>query len=175
MPAAAALVAGALIGSVIVGGPFRGDRAAISAQAVVRGVRAAAPGLDSFQGTFEIVERGLSPEVPERRLQMRIAFLAPQRFLLEVDDRTRTRRRAWTPTDVTYMEDTPATFLSGPTGCPAGLPTDACPTTRARVRRRRPTRWRALMPSELIVPLGTRLASGHPGARTEREPAIARS
>ena len=56
-----------MIGSVLVGGPFRGrDQQAISATAVVRGVREASPGLDSFQGTYEVVERGLSPEVPLR-------------------------------------------------------------------------------------------------------------
>src|SRR5918994_560565 len=86
---AAALVAGAVIGSVLVGGPFRvGDRPVTSSTAVVRGVRAAAPGLDSFQGTYEVVERGFSPEVPLRRLDVHLAFLAPQRFRLDVIDRT---------------------------------------------------------------------------------------
>jgi hypothetical protein len=156
MPVVAALVAGAVIGSVIVGGPFRGrDRTAISAGAVVHGVRAAAPGLDSFHGTFEIVERGLSPEVPERRLRMRVAFLAPQRFRLEVDDRTAYPSAAWTPTDVTYVEDMPATFLDGPTGCPTGLPADACPVTRTTVTTTAPYSLAAPLPSELIVPLRT--------------------
>ena len=67
----AALVAGAVIGSVLVGGPFRGrDQRAISATAVVRGVREASPALESFQGTYEVVERGLSPRgaaAPARR------------------------------------------------------------------------------------------------------------
>ncbi|MGZ8630848.1 MAG: hypothetical protein ACXWZF_07750 [Actinomycetota bacterium] len=156
MPVAAALVAGAVIGSVVVGGPFRGrDREAISAQAVVHGVRAASPGLDSFRGTFEIVERGLSPEVPERRLEMRVAFLAPQRFRLEVDDRTAYPSAAWTPTDITYVEDMPATYLSGPTGCPTGLPTDACPTTRTTVTTTSAYSLAAPLPADLVVPLRT--------------------
>jgi Putative zinc-finger len=156
MPAAAALVAGAVIGSVIVGGPFRGaDRSGISAEAVVRGVRAAAPGLESFRGSFEIVERGLSPEVPERRLEMRVAFLAPQRFRLEVDDRTEYPSPAWTPTDITYIEDMPATFLSGPTGCPAGLPPDACPPTRVTASTTSPYSLAAPIPADLVVPVGT--------------------
>ncbi|MGZ8601003.1 MAG: hypothetical protein ACXWXN_00630 [Actinomycetota bacterium] len=156
MPVAAALVAGAVIGSVIVGGPFRGrDREAISAQAVAQGVRAASPGLDSFRGTFEIVERGLSREVPERRLQMRVAFLPPQRFRLEVDDRTAYPSAAWTPTDITYVEDMPATYLSGPTGCPTGLPADACPTTRTTVTTTSPYSLAAPLPADLVVPLHT--------------------
>ncbi|HET6714991.1 MAG TPA: hypothetical protein VFI59_14960 [Actinomycetota bacterium] len=156
MPMAAALVAGAVIGSVIVGGPFRGgDREAISAQAVAQGVRAASPGLDSFRGSYDIVERGLSREVPERRLQMRVAFLPPQRFRLEVDDRTVYPSAAWTPTDITYVEDMPATFLSGPTGCPTGLPADACPTTRATVTTTSPYSLAAPLPADLVVPLRT--------------------
>ncbi|MEZ0234645.1 MAG: hypothetical protein ACAH81_06835 [Actinomycetota bacterium] len=156
MPVAAALVAGAVIGSVIVGGPFRGrDHEAISAQAVAQGVRAASPDLDSFQGTYEIVERGLSPDVPERRLQMRVAFLPPQRFRLEVDDRTAYPSAAWTPTDITYVEDMPATYRSGPTGCPSGLPADACPTTRATVMTTSPYSPAAPLPADLVVPLRT--------------------
>ncbi len=156
MPAAAALVVGAVVGSVIVGGPFRGaDREAISAQAVVRGVRAAAPGLESFRGSFEIVERGLSPEVPERQLDMHVAFLAPQRFRLEVDDRTEYPSPAWTPTDITYVEDMPATFLSGPTGCPSGLPPDACPQSRVTASTTSPYSLAAPLPADLVVPVGT--------------------
>jgi predicted anti-sigma-YlaC factor YlaD len=95
----AALVAGAVIGSVLVGGPFRGrDQQAISATAVVRGVREASPGIGSFQGTYDVVERGLSPEVPMRRLEVHLAFLAPQRFRLDVIGRRTPRRRSSRPT-----------------------------------------------------------------------------
>jgi len=156
MPAAAAVVVGAVIGSVVVGGPFRGaDPTAISAQAVVRGVRAAAPALESFRGSFEIVEQGLSPDVPERRLEMHVAFLAPQRFRLEIDDRTDYPSGAWTPTDITYIEDMPATFLSGPTGCPTSLPPDACPPTRVTRSTSSPYSLAAPLPADLVVPVGT--------------------
>jgi hypothetical protein len=156
MPTAAAVVVGAVIGSVVVGGPFRGaDQTALSARAVVRGVRAAAPAFESFRGSFEIVERGLSPEVPERRLEMRVAFLAPQRFRLEVDDRTDYPSEAWTPTDITYIEDMPATFLSGPTGCPSSLPADACSPTRVTTSTSSPYSLAAPLPADLVVPVGT--------------------
>ena len=146
---AAALVAGAVIGSVLVGGPFRGgDRRATSATAVVRGVRAAAPGLDSFQGTYEVVERGFSPEVPLRRLDVHLAFLAPQRFRLDVIDRTSYPSGGFVPTDLTYIQDLAATYRSGPTGCPPGLAEDVCPSARTTVTSGAPL-------ADLMIPLHT--------------------
>lgn len=131
---AAALVAGAVIGSVLVGGPFRGgDQRAISATAVVHGVREASPSLESFQGTYEVVERGFSPEVMLRRLDVHLAFLAPQRFRLDVIDRTSYPSAGFVPTDLTYIQDLAATYRSGPTGCPPGLADDVCPVARTTV------------------------------------------
>jgi predicted anti-sigma-YlaC factor YlaD len=150
MPVAAALVAGAIIGSVLVGGPFRvTDRDAISANAVVLGVRAAAPALESFEGTFSVVERGLSPEVPERRLDVHIAFLAPQRFRLDVVDRTVYLAATSAPSsDLTFIQDATSTLRSGPTGCPAGLGAGVCPPTLT-------TLTAGSTPADLMVPVAT--------------------
>ncbi len=150
MPVAAALVAGAVIGSVLVGGPFRvRDREAISANAVVQGVRNASPALESFEGTFSVVERGLASEVPVRRLDVRMAFLAPQRFRLDVVDRTIYPPEAsFIPSDLTYIENATTTFHSGPTGCPVGLADRACPPTSTTVTSG-PT------PTDLMVPVAT--------------------
>ena len=146
---AAALVAGAVVGSVLVGGPFRGgDRPPTSATAVVRGVRAAAPGLDAFQGTYEVVERGFSPEVPLRRLDVHLAFLAPQRFRLDVIDRTSYPSGGSVPTDLTYIQDLAATYRSGPTGCPPGLADDVCPSARTTVTSGAPL-------ADLMMPVHT--------------------
>jgi anti-sigma factor RsiW len=145
----AALVAGAVIGSVLVGGPFRGrDQQAISATAVVRGVREASPGIGSFQGTYDVVERGLSPEVPMRRLEVHLAFLAPQRFRLDVTDRTTYPSAAFVPTDVTYIQDLAETYGSGPTGCPADLADDICPIARTTVTSGAPF-------ADLMMPIHT--------------------
>ena len=150
MPVAAALVAGAVVGSVLVGGPFRvRDRGAISANAVVQGVRNASPALESFDGTFSVVERGLASEVPVRRLDVRMAFLAPQRFLLDVVDRTIYPPQAsFIQSDLTYIENATTTFRSGPTGCPAGLDDPACPPTSTTVAS-------GLTPTDLMVPVAT--------------------
>ncbi len=86
---AAAIVVGVVVGSVAVGGPWeRSSNQPVATATVVANVRAAAGALDAFDATFEIRERGLSPEVPERVLDMHVAFLAPQRFRLDVHDRT---------------------------------------------------------------------------------------
>ena len=136
MQAAAALVVGIVVGSVLVGGPFRARNPdAISANAIVRGVRGASPQLDSFGGTFEVVERGLAADVPVRRFGVRALFLAPQRFRLDVVDRTTYPSASWIPSDVTYVENVATTFRSGPTGCPTGLPEGSCPATRTTVTR----------------------------------------
>ena len=149
MPAAAALVAGVVAGSVLVGGPFRaGDEPGISAAAVVQGVRGASPALESFDGRFEIVERGLDPAVPVRRLDMRLAFLAPQRFYLDVVDRTAYPSASFAPNDITYVDDSATSYLSGPTGCPADLPVGSCPATRATVTS-------GSSPTDLMVPVTT--------------------
>ena len=44
---------------------------------------------------------------------------------------------------------------SGPTGCPTGLPADACPTTRATVTTTSPYSPAAPLPADLVVPLRT--------------------
>ena len=149
MPVAAALVVGALIGSVLVGGPFRGrDPEAVSAAALVRGVRSASASMRSFEATFRIEERGLAPDVPVRRLDMRIAFLAPQRFRLDVFDRTDYPSAARVPNDVTYVEDASTVWRSAPTGCGAAVP--GCPPTRTTLSAGGSRAF-----ADLIVPMTT--------------------
>jgi len=98
--------------------------------------------------------------VPERHLEMDLAFLAPQRFRLDVHDLTSYPTNAWTPTDLTYIEDMPATYRSGPTGCPGDLPPDVCPPTRTTVSRASDLSAAAPLPADLILPIAT-LGSPH--------------
>jgi hypothetical protein len=149
----AAAVVGLLVGSLLVGGPAS-DGGDVALASVLRQVREAAPSVTAFDASYVITERGLHPSVPERSLRMRIAFLAPQRFRLEVADDTVYPSPDWTPTDVRYIEDMPATFLSGPTGCPADLG-DVCPPTRVSVSRSNTVSAAAPLPQDLIVPVAT--------------------
>ncbi len=155
-PAIAAAIAGIVVGSVVVGGPWqRPANRPVAAATVVRNVRNAAPTLHAFHGSYTIHEFGLSPEVPERLLEMDVAFLSPQRFRLEVDDRTRYPSRSWTPTDLLFIEDVTAAFLSGPSGCPGDLPEGVCPRTRATVTHLSEYSAAAPLPADLVLPVAT--------------------
>lgn len=155
-PVAAAAIAGLVAGSLVVGGLWQrpADRP-IAAAALVREVRRAAPTIDAFQGTYTILERGFSPDALERRFEMDVAFRSPQRFLLKVVDRTDYPAASWTPNDLTYIEHVPATYTAGPSGCPADLPPDVCPRTRAVVTRSTAFSTSAPLPADVVLPLAT--------------------
>ncbi|MGZ8593766.1 MAG: zf-HC2 domain-containing protein [Actinomycetota bacterium] len=155
-PVLAAAIAGLMAGSVVVGGPWqRPTTRLIAAAAVVMGVQETAPSLDAFAATFAVTEHGLSPEVPERRLRMDVAFLAPQRFRLDVHDETIYPSTRWTPTDLTFIDDGSSTYRSGATGCPADLPAGGCPPTRTAITTHRAYSVQAPVPADLVLPLTT--------------------
>ncbi len=155
-PVIAAMIAGLMAGSVVVGGPWqRSTTTPIAAAAVVMDVQAAAPSLDAFAATFAVTEHGLSPEVPERRLRMDVAFLAPQRFRLDVHDETAYASSRWTPTNLTFIADGSSTYRSGATGCPADLPAGGCPPTRTTVTTHSVYSVLAPAPADLVLPLTT--------------------
>jgi len=155
-PAVAAAVAGMVLGSVLVGGPWQSPaNRPIAAATVVRNVRDVAPTLDAFHGTYSIHEFGLSQDVPERRLEMEVAFRSPQRFRLEVDDRTLYPSPSWTPTDLLSIQNVTRTYTSGPSGCPGDLPAEVCPRTRARVTRLAEFSATAPIPADLVLPVAT--------------------
>jgi len=73
---------------------------------------------------------------------------------LDVRDLTAYPSKAWTPTDLTYIEDMPATYQSGPTGCPAALAAD-CPTSRTIISHTSAFSAAAPLPADLITPIAT--------------------
>jgi hypothetical protein len=151
-PAVAAFVAGILAGSLVVGGPWTRDTrprtSALAAEQVAREVAGAAAGLDAYAATFSITELHLSPEVPERRLSMRVWFLAPERFRLDVHDLTRYPSPA-TPTDLRLIVDRGEWYASGPAPCPLAH----CPLRVTSVRNRMPFSSAAPAPTDLVLPL----------------------
>ena len=141
---------------MLVGGPWQSaeDRP-IAAAAVVRNVRTVAPTLDAFHGAYTIHEFGLSREVPKRFFDMEVAFRSPQRFRLEVNDRTIYPSRSWTPTHLRFIQDVTTTFTSGPSGCPGDLPARVCPRTRAAVSYLSEFSAAAPLPADLVLPVTT--------------------
>jgi hypothetical protein len=151
-PVAAALVVGALIGSLVVGGPWQRPEtgSALAATEVTEGISAAAARLDAYQATFAIDERNLSPEVPERHLTMRVSFEAPERFRLDVVDLTDYPMAA-TPTNLKLVVDGSAWYAAGPAPCP----TATCPQRESVVRNRLPFSTAAPIPTDLVLPIST--------------------
>ncbi len=151
-PAAAALVAGLLVGSLVVGGPWSNDApertSALAAERISRDVAAAAAGLTAYEATFSISELHLSPDVPRRELSMHVWFRAPERFRLDVEDRTIYPSPA-TPTDLRLIVDRDHWYSSGPDLCPAAR----CPQRVTSVRNRMPFSSRAPAPTDLVLPL----------------------
>ena len=151
-PVAAALIVGALIGSLVVGGPWQRPEAgsALAATEVTEGISAAAAHLDAYQATFAIDERHLSPEVPERHLTMRVSFEAPERFRLGVVDHTDYPMAA-TPTNLKLVVDGSRWYAAGPAPCPAAT----CPQRESVVRNRLPFSTAAPTPTDLVLPIST--------------------
>jgi hypothetical protein len=152
-PAIAAAVVAAIVGSLVAGGPWS-DRdspsrtAALAAQGVTRNVADAAAGLDAYAARFTITERHLSPDVPERALAMKVWFEAPERFRLDVVDRTTDRRDA-TPTDLRLIVNEDRWYVARPAPCPAA----SCPMDETSVRNRVPFSSSAPAPTDLVLPL----------------------
>ncbi|HEX6231213.1 MAG TPA: zf-HC2 domain-containing protein [Actinomycetota bacterium] len=151
-PAVAALLVGALVGSILVGGPWR-DRSpagdgAIAAEDVSRGVAGAATSLEAYRARFAVTEYHHAPGVPVRELSMQVWFRAPERFRLDVFDRTGYPEPT-TPTNLRLIVDGDAWYSSGPAPCPSAR----CPQRELSVRNRTPFSSAAPAPTDLVLPL----------------------
>ena len=150
-PVAAALLVGAIAGSLVVGGPWqREGGSALAASDVTEGIAAAAVRLDAYQATFAIRETHLSPEVPVRDLTMSVWFEEPERFRLDVIDHTDYPSPA-TPTDLRLVVDDATWYAAGPSSCG----TARCPMRESAVRNRLPFSTAAPLPADMILPVST--------------------
>jgi putative zinc finger protein len=150
-PVAAALLVGAIAGSLVVGGPWqREGGSALAASDVTEGIAAAAVHLDAYQATFAIRETHLSPEVPVRDLTMSVWFEEPERFRLDVVDHTDYPSPA-TPTDLRLVVDDATWYAAGPSSCG----TARCPMRESAVRNRLPFSTAAPLPADMILPVST--------------------
>ena len=155
---AAALAVGLIIGSLSVGGPFpqsaQRQPAAQAEPTLGRQVLAEAARLDSLRASFSMVERNFAADVPVRRFDMRVLLSAPERFRLDIDDRTPYSDSSDTTNDLSYIVNGGSSYSDGPTPCPSGL-AKACPRRRTTVANRPPFSAATPVLSDLVLPVTT--------------------
>lgn len=125
-------------------------------------VRAAARDLHSYRATFEILERGWHPDVPVRHLTATVSFRAPERFRLQVRDRTvYPSGGRWPRNDVEIIANARRWWIREPSSCPrGGMPQCAVGVETRSIVRRQPFDSTSSLPTDIIVPLETLASSG---------------
>lgn len=156
----AAAAAAVLLGASLPWGEAPRDVAA--ATEIADGVRSAARTLDAYDARFLIVERGWHPLVPERRMTAHVRFEAPERFRLDVRDRTVYPEGKWPDNDTTVIATGRRWWIEETTSCPtAALP--ACSVVapeRRGIAGRQPFDGTTSLPTDIVVPLETIASSG---------------
>ncbi len=137
---------------------FDRTRDVATADEIVGRVQSAARSLNSYRATFEIVEHGWHPEVPLRRLEANVWFSSPERFRLEVTDKTAYPDENWPRNDVELVASPRRWSISEPSTCPAAsLP--ACASIAPREVRtivdRQPFDGNSALPTDIAIPLET--------------------
>jgi hypothetical protein len=129
---------------------------------VTRLAFAAAGELDTYRATFEIVERGWHPDIEERRFRADVWYRAPEKFRLEVRDRTRYPTGSWPRNDIDVVSSPTRSWIRQPYACPTqalpGCAIQAGVEERTIVRRQ-PFDGTSLVPTDIVVPLETLAAS----------------
>jgi outer membrane lipoprotein-sorting protein len=152
-PAVAAMLVGAIAGSLLVGGPFKepGGRASVAAATVTRGVASAASALSAYQASFQITEYHFATDVPVRELSMNVWFEAPERFRLDVADHTSYPSADFTPTDLSLVVNGSTWYSSGPAPCQFAQ----CPQKQTLITHRVPFSSTTSAPTDLVLPVTT--------------------
>jgi hypothetical protein len=169
LPAAACLVVGLLIGSVLVGG-WRTTPTPAAAQVPER-VAAAQFDVASLSAELEIVERGWNEQVPSRTFAGTIDYQAPETLAMHLVDTTAYPTDDWVANDVDLVLHDRQWWARGPRACPsAAQPGCTSPDPRlAVIDNVSPHDDGAALPLDLVVPVRSFLRSPEPrslGART---------
>jgi hypothetical protein len=156
----AAAAAAVLLGASLPWGDAPPDVAA--ATEITAGVRSAARTLEAYDARFEITERGWHPRVSTRRMTAHVRFDAPERFRLDVRDRTEYPEGRWPTNDTTVIANGHRWWIDESTSCPtAALP--ACSIVvreRRGIAGRQPFDGTTSLPTDIVVPLETIASSG---------------
>lgn len=156
----AAAAAAILLGASLPWGQSPRDVA--EASAIKDGVRAAALTLEAYDARFEITERGWHPLVDERHMTARVRFRAPERFRLEVRDRTDYPDGRWPTNDSTVIANGHRWWIAETTSCPTPALPECSIVERERrgIEGRQPFDGTTSLPTDIVVPLETIASSG---------------
>ncbi len=152
---AAAVVALALLGTSLPWVDNPPQRAAASE--ITEEVKGAARALTSYSASFSITERGWNETVPVRHFDAEVTYRAPERFRLEVRDRTAyPGPYQWPKNNVDLIAGAHRWQIEEPASCPPealpGCPLPQAASTRSIVRRQ-PFDGATALPTDIIVPL----------------------
>jgi hypothetical protein len=152
-PVVAAVVVGLVAGSLTVGGPWRSDdrTSLASAADISAGVAAAASQLRAYQATFAIRQIDPAHAPRERDLSMSVAFVAPERFRLDVADQTPGAGTRFPADNLELVVNGSAAYQVAPSACPLAV----CPPRERVVRNRIPFSSATPAPTDLILPVST--------------------
>jgi len=159
LPYAAAFVAGAVIGGLLLGGVpglQRGPSPALATE-IPDAVAAATAEVHSYRATFDIVEHHFHPRVPDRRFSADIAFRAPERLRAEITDRSVYPSEAWVPNDFVLASDEDRWSVEAPRMCPR-LALPACVVGGRELRSvvgRAPFNSETPLPTDIVLPVRT--------------------
>ncbi len=151
--AAAALVAGVVIGVNLVGVGDGGPRP-VAAESLSARVAAAQSRITGLQAALRLTERGWNAAVPERRFTGSLDYRAPESLALTWRDGTDYPTGEWRPNDVALRTDGATWVATGIPDCPSVAQPGCSTTPRERsVAGRPPFADDAPVPLELVVPV----------------------
>lgn len=163
---AASISALVLAGASLPLSPGRGDVA--SAGEVAQAVSSAARSLAGYRASYDIVERGWDPRVPERRFSAELWFDAPERLRMLVSDFTAYPDDGWPRNNVELVATPRKWSIEEPTDwqCPISslrpcALREQTPSESRTIVDRQPFDGTSHLPTDLIVPLETLVSSEH--------------
>ncbi|MGH9224968.1 MAG: hypothetical protein ACRD2W_14605 [Acidimicrobiales bacterium] len=154
LPAAAALVAGIVVGATVMSGVRPGSPPALVEADIASQVAAAQVKLSSLTATLDVEERGWHRDVPVRTYHGHLAYRSPESLALTLADTTGYPSGAWRPNDVALVVDGVRYWQRGLFNCPSDAQpgcTPPAPRVRAVVGRE-PFTGDGLGPLELVLP-----------------------
>jgi hypothetical protein len=167
--AAAAFAAGVVAAAVGVAGlpGLRRGPAPALAGAIPDRIAGASAEVNAYRASFRIVERGFHRRVPRRVFTADVAFRAPERFRVDIADRTAYPGPGWPRNDVTLAVDGTRWGLDAPRGCPREALPSCAPVGRDvdRVVGRPPFEADAPLPTDIVVPVHMLAGSGRVAVR----------